>query len=397
MPVATSPPAEPLPIERLNGGQPIIAPSDAWFDSGLTFNASAVYVPGDSPLLEALTGRAASEDPDGCVALHYRARPKEDPGQYWTRSFVGLSVHTPTLELIRRFTEPVLSPDPTGPEALDDLGCEDPRVTFLEGAFWLVYCGSHRLENGAWRGSLMAARSDDLIHWTKTGLLRGTHDIVHESLLEGFDDRYFDNMGGLKGDSSHVNNKDGALFPARFNDLCLLLHRPMIGKLGEFAVHLAVGEEPQGPYEDLGPIARAAERPEFKESWAGGGGTPIPLGHNRWLMIGHTGNYLEDGSRYYVLDAYLLDFNKFDLENPERIVVGRMDGFLRPETDFEIHGPSPDSVGNVVFSCGNYVHDGWLYVVYGGGDSCTLGARIKLDVLVAALEKTDGADLSLVN
>lgn len=380
------PPNGPPAIERLNGGLPILSPSEVWFDSGLTFNASATYVPGDSPLLEGLTGRPAECDPDGCVALHYRARPKEDPGHYWTRSFIGLSVHTPTMDPIRRWREPVLAPGEPGPDARDDLGCEDPRVSPLDGAYWLVYCGSTRLASGAWRGSLMAARSDDLVAWEKTGFLRGTDGSRIAPGSGGFDHRYFDNMGGLRGDCERVNNKDGVLFPERFDGKVLLLHRPMAGKLAEFAVNLAMADEPTGPYEDLGPIIRAPSNPAFQESWAGGGGTPIPLGHNRWLMIGHTGNYRRDGSRYYVLDAFLLDLDRFDRMNPSAIVRGRLDGFLRPETDFEIHGPSPDSVGNVVFSCGNFVRDGWLTIVYGGGDSYTLAARVRLEELVGVLE-----------
>ncbi|MER3496899.1 MAG: hypothetical protein C4320_09155 [Armatimonadota bacterium] len=384
------------PLERLNDNKPIISPSENWFDSGLTFNSAATYIPGDSSLLELLTGRPAAEDPEGCVALHYRARPKEDPGFIFTRSFIGLSIHTPHLDLIRRLDEPVLFPDPVSEDALDDLGCEDPRVSFVDGTFWMVYCGSHQIDKETWRGSLLAARSDDLINWTKVGLLQGTDDVPNRTSFHGFDNRYFDNLGGLQGDCSRVNNKDGVLFPARILEKVMLLHRPMIGKLGEYAVHLATALEPTGPYIDAGAILRSRQDSRFSGSWAGGGGTPIQLDGNRWLMIGHTGNYLPDGSRYYVLDAFLLDFDRFDPARPDRIVVGRLDGFLRPETEFELHGPTPESVGNVVFSCGNYVHEDWLYIVYGGGDSFTLAARVRLDELVAALESSRSEALSLV-
>ena len=67
-------------------------------------------------------------------------------------------------------------------------------------------------------------------------------------------------------------------------------------------------------------------------------------------------------------------------------MVARMDDIMRPETDFEVHGPFPDSVANVVFACGSYVYDGWLYLVYGGGDSYILAARLRFDTLVNELE-----------
>ena len=62
---------------------------------------------------------------------------------------------------------------------------------------------------------------------------------------------------------------------------------------------------------------------------------------------------------------------------------------MRPETDFEVKSPFHDSVANVVFACGAYVHDGWIYMVYGGGDTYILAARVRYDELLGALESRE--------
>jgi predicted GH43/DUF377 family glycosyl hydrolase len=362
-----------LPFERLFGGQPLIAPTDHWWESGVTFNSAAVHLTPTTenlPAIRALLGEDV--EPREIVALHYRARPAHDAGFPWTRSFVGVSVHEPDLTLIRRFELPVLAPGEEDHHE-DVQGVEDPRITFLDGSWWMVYCGVMPIEHPdpmqAWRGSVCVAKSADLLNWHRIGAVPGTG--------LGFGERR-----GLES----VTNKDGVLFPDRIDGKVVMLHRPMIGTKGTWNVNIATADEPEGPYDDLGPVHDAVTSPEYFRSWVGAGSVPIKIGEGRYISIEHTGNYYEDYRPKYVLDAFLYDFNKWDPAKPETLVAARMDDIMRPETDFEIKGPFPDSVGNVVFACGSYVHDGWLYVVYGGGDSFILAARIQFYLLRRELE-----------
>jgi len=365
-----------LPFERLFGGKPPLSPTENWWESGVTFNSAAVYLPNtaeNARAIRALLGEGAIDAyPNGIVALHYRARPKTDPGYPWTRSFVGISVHNPDLTPIRRFTEPVLLPGGSECDA-DYQGAEDPRVIRLDGAWWMVYCGVMPIEHPdpmqAWRGSVCLAKSDDLVTWDKCGAVRG----------EGvaFGDRTA---------AESVSNKDGVFFPDRIGGKVVLLHRPMAGEMAMWGTNIATADAPEGPYTDLGTVHYAMHSDEYVTSWTGAGSVPIKIGEGRYVSIEHTGNYLADKQRKYVLDAFLYDFNKWDPENPSTLVAARMDDVMRPETDFEVRGPFEDSVANVVFTCGSYVHDGWLYVVYGGGDSFILAARINFDLLVSELE-----------
>jgi len=371
-----------LPIERLFDGKPLIAPTANAWESGVTFNAAATFLtptPENHAAFKALLGEGAEAlHPNGVVVLHYRARPKADPGHPWTRSSVGLSIHEPDLTLIRRFETPVLVPGEDGCFA-DSQGAEDPRVTWIDGAWWMAYCGVVPIEHPdpeqAWRGSVCLARSEDLVTWKKNGATPGTGDAFRAS-----------------GMLARVSNKDGVIFPDRIGGKVALLHRPMMGPIDTWSTCLALADQVEGPYTDLGAIHGAMTSTDYTHSWVGAGATPIRLGPNRYLSIEHTGNYLEGKRRKYVLDAFLYDFNHWDPAHPSSIVRARMDDFMRPETDFEVKGPYPDSVANVVFACGAYVYDGWLYLVYGGGDSFILAARLRLKDLMTPLE-----DLERIN
>lgn len=356
-----------LPIERLFDGKPLLSPIGEGWESGVTFNSAAVLLeptPENLPAIRALLG--PDETPRPIVALHYRARPKRDPGFRHTRSYVGLSVHETDLTPIRRFERPVIQPGLVGKP--DVLGVEDPRVTQLDGQWWSVFCGVAPFDDPdpdkAWLGSVCIARSDDLVEWTKLGA-----------------------VDGLSGNAARpTSNKDGVLFPDRIGGKVMMLHRPMVGDIGTWETALASADRPEGPYVDLGPIHGPERHTQYVKSWTGAGATPIKIGEGRYVSIEHTGNFFPGKRRKYVLDAFLYDFNRWDPARPETLVAARLDDFMRPETDFEVKGPFHDSVANVVFACGAYVHDGWLYLVYGGGDSFILAARLRFDALVDALE-----------
>ncbi|HEX2948185.1 MAG TPA: hypothetical protein VHV83_01210, partial [Armatimonadota bacterium] len=357
-----------LPVERLYGGEPVIAPTDHWWESGVTFNTATVYLSRSAehdPVIARLLGTDTLDNPllrDGVVAMHYRARPKDDPGYRWTRSFMGLAVFTPdTTHLLKRYEHPLVSPD-TDPIGIDYLGVEDPRITRIGDTYYSVYCGVADLhDRGRWRASLCMAQSHDLLHWTK--------------------------LGGVLGDINTCNNKDGVLFPEVIDGRYFFLHRPMDVCLNERTMNLAVSDSPTGEWKECGAILGAAahDHQRCRASWVGAGSVPIPLGDHRYLVIFHTGNRLNDGRLEYDLDAAIFNMNNFDPADPSTIVEARINRIMVPETDCEVNGPYPDSVANVLFTCGTYEYQGYLYILYGGGDTFVMSARIELQALLDAL------------
>lgn len=365
-----------LPVERLHDGRPIIAPTEVWWESGVTFNTAAIYLPRSTEhdaLIARLLGDTALSDPrvrDGVVAAHYRARPEHDPGFRWNRSFTGLILFTPdTAEVLARFPEPVICPDccPTG---YDYLGVEDPRITRIGDEFYAVYCGVASLRQHDCRTTLCLARSRDLICWEKLGI--------------------------MPGDLNDCSNKDGVLFPEQIAGRYYMLHRPMIGHISTWKMNLASSDSPTGAWHDHGSMLRAEQQPGRRSSWVGAGSVPIPLGDGRYLVIFHTGHIQHNGRREYHLDAAIFNFQDLDPTHPERIVEARIDRIMAPETDTEVNGPFPDSVANVLFTCGSYVYHDDLYILYGGGDTFVMSARVKMQALLEALEESAERELAFV-
>jgi predicted GH43/DUF377 family glycosyl hydrolase len=331
----------------------------------VTFNSSAILLTATEENIPVIRQLLGPDTPvRDIVVLHYRARPKEDPSFPFTRSYVGLSIHEPDLTPIRRFESPVLSPESDFP---DVRGAEDPRVTRLDGEWWMVYCGVAPFEDPdplkSWLANVCIAKSNDLVNWTKLGAVPGTSG-----------------RGPVP-----VSNKDGVLFPDRIEGKVVMMHRPMHGDIDTWETAIAIADRPEGPYTDLGSVHGPDRSKGYFKSWTGAGATPIKIGEGRYLSIEHTGNFVAGLQRKYVLDAFLYDFNDWDPTQPETLVRARIDEFMGPETDFEVKGPFAESVANVVFACGAYVYDGWLYLVYGGGDSFILGARVRYDELVDEL------------
>jgi predicted GH43/DUF377 family glycosyl hydrolase len=366
-------------VDRCRGGEPIIAPTANWWETGVTFNAAAVYLQrgaASDPMIRALLPMRPLADPalaNGVVAIHYRARPERDPGSTFGRSFVGLAVFTPELELLYRYQEPVLCPSPD-PQAFDALGVEDPRITRLGDTFYMVYCGVAPDPDHTWRAALCLATSSDLLRWEK--------------------------RGPLPGDLNGTNNKDGVLFPEPVNGRYYLLHRPFWAGLPmpEYAIRVAVSVSPLGPWRDCGEVLRAFANPGHRASWVGAGSVPIRMDRNRYAVIYHTGNYRSqrarenEPEREYDLNAAVFDFDAFDPRRPASVVTGRLEHLMVPETPAELRSGSAHMVANVLFACGSYEYQGRIYIVYGGADTYTLAARVDRQALFAALDQADLAN-----
>src|SRR5688500_10709542 len=335
-------------VHRHNGGAPLISPSENWWESGVTFNAAVVHLnPAEnSVLIQRLLGAAglAGAAQQDLVAVLYRARPRTDPGHLMNRSYVGVALFNAELELLHRFAEPVLVPD-AGEAAADCLGVEDPRITRVGRRFVMVYCGAGLNGLGSWRATLCTAESSDLLHWHK----RGPIDFDLAPAITKT------NTNG------HVDNKDGVLFPERVRGWHYLLRRPMVGPISGWSIHLARSRSLNGTWEDLGPIMRARPEDGWTDTWIGAGAVPIALGGGRFLEIYHSGHRAADGARLYTHGAAVLDLSHLDPARPEAIVESRLDHFMVPQTPWEIEGPYPDSVGNVLFTCGAYERDGAIH------------------------------------
>lgn len=355
-----------LNVERLNHGLPLISADPDGWDDGFTLNPTAVRLersPRNDELISGILTRYRLDNPklrDGVVVVFYRGIPKEVPGRPTLRSSVGLAVFTPEFELLERFAYPVVVPsdDPMG---YDYNGVEDQRVTRVGDTFYMVYCGynpNFPIEHNI---HICMAESRDLVHWTK--------------------------LGPVHGNVNDYPNKDAVILPEKVNGKYAMLHRPMVGRQGDFNIAIAFSDSPIGPWQDHGTIMRAAPDPRYRISWLGAGSAPIPLGNNRYLADYHIGNYYATGERDYAAGYAILNFDRFDPSKPESVVESRCECILEPETAYELHSPWPHSKNlNCVFPAGSCEYAGDVIMLYGGADAYVLGARFKKDELVSYLE-----------
>jgi predicted GH43/DUF377 family glycosyl hydrolase len=367
-----------LKVKRINNGEPIITPTTNWWEDGVTFNPGVIYLersPGNDHIIANIVGSERLSDPrlqDGAVAIYYRARPlkETDPDRAFARSFSGLAICSPKLEMIYRHNEPVILPGESK-DHYDYVGVEDGRIHRFGDYFYYLYCGVSRNPGSSseWpvKAQLCLAKSKDLLNWEKLGDIPG-------------------NVNTPKN-----NNKDGVFFPEKIDGRYFMLHRPCYdSNYSTYAMALAKSENIEGPWYDMGTVKYASPNPKIaKHIWVGAGAVPISLGKKRFLVIYHRGHILNSGQRWYDLHAAVYNFNNFDPAKPDSLIEKRLEKLLVPETKHEKVAQNEEGVGNVVFTCGCYEYQGQLYIVYGGADCCTLAAKVDKQELLDALEFSD--------
>ncbi|MGH3385150.1 MAG: glycoside hydrolase family 130 protein [Nocardioidaceae bacterium] len=306
-----APPAQfPLGPFRPYEKNPILRPRGTSWESGHVYNPAAVVK-------------------DGQVVLLYRAHADD------IVSHVGLATSDDGYTFDRR-PDPVLSPS----EAYDVHGCEDPRVTEVDGTYYLTYTG--------WDGDaavqLCLATSTDLVTWEKHGPIfpefntfrpaadapTGPWSKAGAILGTPIDGRYLMYFG--EGSIYHAWSDDLIHWTPGSNDEPIMTPQP--GTYTSFLV-------------EVGP-------------------PPIITDNGLILMLHNAAVKNGDGSVRYTCGQIL-----FDPARPTEILA-RMDRpWLEPETFEDTHG----LVSNVTFVEGLvFFEDAW-FAYYGQSDS-TLGVAV---------------------
>jgi predicted GH43/DUF377 family glycosyl hydrolase len=268
---------------------------------------------------------------NGLFHMHYRAQ-----GLDWV-SRIGYAVSEDGITW-NRLRRPVLEPQ----DGSDSRGLEDPRVTALEGAFYMCYTAYGRDFSGPGRlthdggGILpMIARSHNLITWERLGpIVRGE------------------------------DNKDHVLFPRRIGGRFVALHRRRPDIWIAASDDLLTWRQ-----EEMAPIFGPRPENGWDSVSVGANGVPIET-EAGWLLLYH--GY--DEGRVYRFGAALLD-----RDDPSRLLSRPAAFIFEPRELWELRGDVP----NVVFSNANPVVGDQVYVYYGGGDHLIALATAPLRDLVA--------------
>ena len=274
---------------------PLLLPlAESYWESENVFNPSVIYR-------------------DGLFHMHYRAEGKD-----WT-SRIGYAVSRDGIHW-NRLRNPVLEPSCD----YDRKGVEDPRVTEIDGVYYMAYCGNsyYRGKGVNYCGSIypMFARSRNLIDWEVIG-----------PMVEGED------------------NKDHMLFPVRFDGRFCSFHRRRPNIWLAFSRDLRTW-----PESEMRELCGARPDVAWEGKYIGMNGVPIET-EEGWLAFYHGA----DANHVYRIGVMLLDRN-----DPSRILARPRTPVLEPRERWECRGDVP----NVVFSCANLLVGDTVYVYYGAAD-----------------------------
>lgn len=274
---------------------------------------------------------------EGCTYILYRAQ-SSDKG-----SRIGLAISHDGLFIDERLPEPIY----VGRESFElpvtsgtGWGCEDPRVTVIDGIIYMLYTA---YDGQVPRVALTSISTEDFLA------------------------RHFDKWATpIVITRPQEANKDGVLFPEKVNGSYVLFHRiepnVSIDRVSDisFKTKQFITDNPV-----------AFPRNKYWDEVKIGINTPPIRTVHGWLALYHGISRLD---RQYRVGAML-----FDLQSPERLIARTPYPILEPQSSFETVG----YVGNVVFPCGWVLRkSGDLYIYYGGADSVVCGASIKLTTLL---------------
>ncbi|GAC1334776.1 MAG: glycosidase [Chloroflexota bacterium] len=284
---------------------PILTSSERWWESRSVFNPGAMMH-------------------DGRVALVYRAVGADGLSRF------GLAWSADGEHIEDRGMLPLYEGSLDDP--LARLGVEDPRITALDGAYYLTYC----------KASVATADTPPL-SWEPAPFR------VRTGVAVTNDFQAVREIGLVLPD---INTKDAVLFPERIGGAYAALIREYPSIQYITSTNLRDWSAPV-PVMNTIPGTWEQER-------IGAGPPPIrtPWG---WLLIYHGNEHLTmpGNKRLYRTGLAVLDAH-----DPTTVLYRHREPIFSPEAPYEIEGP----VGNVVFVTGMVELGDRFYLYYGAGD-----------------------------
>jgi len=343
-------------MKRLDAN-PLLTPSDIAptrddLEIFCTLNPGAVRV-GDEILLLVRVGERVAPTDDAVAGLHFDAEAGElvvnrykldDPAldsrdsRAWY--YQGRLVLSSMSHLrVARSTDGVnftFDPEPAIYPAMpyEAFGCEDARITYIDGRYLVAYTAVS--EMGV------------------TAALASTTDFVT-----------FERFGVI----FPPTQKDVCIFPEKIDGLYVCRHRPYKSEFSPASIWTA--SSPDLINWGRHALTLAPRRGTWEGDRVGCGATPIKTPEG-WLEIYHAA----DEDQTYHLGGMLSD-----LEHPERVIARGSRPVLEPEADYELKGV----FSNCVFSNGLIVdEDGTLTIYYGAADRICAAAVTTVDDMIAA-------------
>lgn len=305
---------------------------------------------------------------DGVLHMFYRAVGKDN---FSTLGYCQIREG----KVVGRLDEPVLEPE----FYFEKQGIEDPRITFLDGWYYLFYTAYDG------KNAVVAyAVSEDLKKWEKRGVITPrfsydeAEDIFRHLNLDkryGFFERFFRIM---RDDGVLLWEKDTALFSRKIKGKYALIHRILPGiQICYFDDLRELTDEFWRKHlSELDKHVVLEPKYWFEGAYIGGGGPPLET-EDGWLLIYHAVE-VKEGRKIYRAGAALLD-----KDDPQKVIGRLKEPLLGPEEEWEKQGV----VSNVVFPTATIVNGEDLDIYYGAADEKVALAKVNLKKLLSVLKK----------
>ncbi len=230
--------------------------------------------------------------------------------------------------------EPTLEPSKEEPfRSYERRGIEDPRITFMEGEYYIMYTAYSR-----YGARLALAKTTDFKNYHRLGLI------------------------------SQPENKDGCLFPRKIRGRYVRLDRPYGGGTGNIWLSYSDDLLHWGDSE----VVMTTRGGYWDQDRIGACAPPIETPQG-WLHIYHGVKNTSAGPLYRMGTVLL------DLDNPAKVICRSAVPILTPREYYERVG----DIGNVVFSCGAILEEGGrLRIYYGAADTCICLGFADVDDLI---------------
>lgn len=248
------------------------------------------------------------------------------------------------------------------PEASELGRLNDPRVTFIEGWYYLAYCsdpGPQHKEEGIY---LCIARSRDLQTW----------------------ERFY---------RSEPDNRNAVIFPEKVDGLYARLDRPFRrGYQRENGYDVWISFSPDMEFWGRHHLVLSHRDVPWGSHKIGPAGPPVRT-ERGWLTLFHGAEIVDPAEAGVtawaeggVTKVYRAGVMLLDLEEPWKIIGIRRDPLLEITTDYE---QDPDYRPNVIFPTGVVPEDdGTVRIYYGASDTTIAVAEARIDDLVSLCDET---------
>ena len=271
------------------------------------------------------------------------------------------------------------------PADFDHAGCEDARITFLDGRYYIAYAGrSFNMNDHAAGIRRLGPNGNTNPVWTD--------NFRRVGLAVTDDFKSFEKLGPIT--SEHMCDCNVALFPEKINGKYVMIHRPTAFIPWTLPLHYHPAciwiafsdsltywssnrrEMPWNMIDGkdiMDECLLIAPQKPWEMLKIGGSGVPIPT-DDGWLLTYHA----VDRQSTYRVGLLLLD-----RENPTKVIARTPEPVFEPVLDFETN-----EVGlSCVFPCANIAVNDEVLLYYGCGDVYTSVATFSLKEALAHVKQ----------